>query len=250
MPAPAFRNMQKFAAIAIALLLCPGLASAAIANDTSGSVAVGTSPRTLSYTASGSNIEMVVCAFIPGTTDTSTAGSFGATSLTEQTSALSNLAGDDYTIAVWAGPVTAGTANISVTTSSGNVGIIAATYTGDLGGINQATTTGVNYSGVNSLTLTYTPSTSNNWAVMCGGDGGSNPAAGTGAVLRQSGTPGGAALFDSNTTISSPFSMTYTWTGAGSAQNGNAVGVTLDPVAAGGATAPFSTNAAWWLLLQ
>lgn len=224
--------MKKYLAALLAALLLPTSAFAAIAFNTSSGVTVGTSPRLLSYTATGSNIWMVICAYDgAGLEDSSNAASFNGSNLTQYITGPGSI-GNYGGMSVWAGPVNSGTANISVSATT-TIGYSVSTYTGVLVGVEQSTSTAI-ISPVNSLTVTYTPLNTTNWAVLCTQDGGSNPSAGTNSTQRQSGLPGGTGFFDSNgTSATNPFSMTFTWTGGiGGQQTGSAAGVVLTAIAA------------------
>lgn len=239
--------MKRLASLlAIIVLIAPSLAFAAIAFDTSANKAIGASPATQSYTVTGSDAYLVVCAHHTSVSDTVTSVTFGATSLTNQTYAAMDAGGNLYSISMWGGAVAAGTENITVTTSSGNVGFSAASYSGVLNGVDHATTTGQGYQASSAtLAFIFIPSTSNNWSVMCQTDGAGIPTAGTGATRRTGSVF--PALFDSNGTITNPHTMNVNWSGSGAGLYVNAVGISLNPNAPVSATAFYST-APWWYL--
>lgn len=218
--------MRKVAAVIIAVLLLPSFASAAIAFGHSSSATVGASPRTVAHDATGDNY-LVVAAGVGSGTNTVTGITYNGTPMTFITSVAPDAGLNDYYIVVYglANPTT-GSNNITVTTSSGSVGISALSYSGANGGLDNSATNSV--IGATSLTCTLT-TVANAWTVMFASDGTSNPAAGTGSTARVTGTPGGFSSFDSNAALSAGSnSMTFTWAPI---QDGNCAIVSLSPTA-------------------
>lgn len=206
----------------------------AIAFDAATSISVGASPRTLSHTcSSGSDRLLIVATLVANTSQTVTGVTYNGVAMTGSISVAPDSGPNYYYIKLWYlyAPAT-GANNIVATTSSGNVGIQALSYTGvSQSGFPDASATVA--AGTSSpINGTVTVVATNSWMALFGSDGAANPTAGTSTTQRGSGTPGGSGFFDSNGPLAAGSrTLQMTWTGG---STGNAAVVSFAPAGGSG----------------
>lgn len=169
----------------------------AIAIDTSDTAATTGTSITKSYTATGSNLLMMV-AVASDTGDTCTGVTYNGVSLPQI--GKRNEDGTGAYVYMYGDAVSAGTADV-VASFSGNsdASICIATYTGASSAIDNHTTNGS--ASTSSLATSITTFADNCWLVVSA-NGQRTISAGTGAFLRQIAAINQRALLDSNGALS------------------------------------------------
>ncbi len=209
-------------------------AHAAIAYDTSLSGSCGAAPttQTYSYTVTGSNPILYVTVFTVATTDTVSGITYNGSAMT-RVGTISNADFGDVFLYRLVGPAT-GAHNVVVTYTGSPVFGCSTTssYTGakQSGGVFVSAT---NRAESNTVSISITPNSANNWIAMGQANSGTAPFGGGGSATVRLVNANNAAsvMYDSNGTVSTgSVTMTSTWSGASNTGAG-IVGESFEPVA-------------------
>lgn len=174
----------------------------AIARDTAKGLGFGTSPRTVAYTCTGTNLILFVYTWENRTSTTITGITYNTVAMTAVNAGVTDGTSDYGKLWYLVGPAT-GAHNIVITTSSGSVGGVAASYTG----VSQVAPEANNTNSANpgtGLTNTLNTIASNAWFISgISSDAASAISAGAGSnLVVDDNAATNSYFFDSNAGLS------------------------------------------------